>query len=309
MPDAIAAMKDAFTALSSGEIDAPLRQHLALDDAGRAVMSMPCHAPGKERVSLKFLSIVPDNPAAGRPMIQALVTLMDARSGAPLAVIDGATLTSLRTGAASGAATDLLARRDARSAGIFGAGAQGRTQLRAVHAVRPIEKATVFDLDAACAAEFAASMSAELAIEVRAASSSAEAAAADVVCTATGACAPVLADSDVREGAHINAIGAYKPSMCEIPVETVRRARVVVDEREAAEEEAGDLIPLISSGELSLSATVELGELARDPSLGRQSPTEVTLFKSVGHGVQDLFAAARAVEQALAQDLGVKVEL
>ncbi len=161
----------------------------------------------------------------GLPRIQALVTLYDGTTGQPLAVMDGAVLTALRTGAASGAATDLLARPEADTAAILGAGVQARTQLEGICAVRPIRSARVFDARAGAADAYAREMSAALGIEVLAAASAREAVGnADIVCAATTSRTPVFADADLRPGTHVNAVGSYQPAVQEIPMETVVRS-------------------------------------------------------------------------------------
>jgi ornithine cyclodeaminase/alanine dehydrogenase-like protein (mu-crystallin family) len=262
-------------------------------------------------MGLKIVTLYGENAARGLPRIQALVVVLDAATGTPLAVMDGASLTAIRTGAASGAATDLLARPDASVAAIFGAGPQARTQLEAVCAVRPIRRAMIFDASAERAEALAGAMATQLGIPVRAAATPAEAlVGADVVCTATTAVEPVFADRDVAPGTHINAVGSYKPTVREIPGETVRRARVVVDSREAALAEAGDLLIPMAQGLIGKDHIgAELGEIVAGLKRGRESPAEVTLFKSVGVAVQDLAAANRVLAVAERLNLGTEVAL
>jgi len=228
--------------------------------------------------------------------------------------MDGTYLTALRTGAASGAATDLLARPDAHVAAVFGAGAQGRTQLEAVCQVRDIHRAWVFDVNTEAAARYADEMRSRggrIPNDVRVASSPTEAVReADVICTATTSRAPVFADGDLRPGVHINAIGAFTPQMQEIPGEAVRRARVVVGSREACWAEAGDLIIPRDQGLITESHVyAELGEIVAGVKPGRASADEVTLFKSVGNAVQDVSVAREVLIQAEQLGLGVEVAL
>ncbi len=147
MPDAIRAVKEAFLQLSSGRATVPLRTSMAFGDRDAGALFMPVHLPDSEQIGLKAVSVFPENPEQGLPVIQAVFLVMDGRDGRPLAVMDGESLTALRTGAASGLATDLLARREAREVAVIGTGVQGRTQLEAVCAVRPIEKAHAIDID------------------------------------------------------------------------------------------------------------------------------------------------------------------
>jgi ornithine cyclodeaminase/alanine dehydrogenase-like protein (mu-crystallin family) len=254
---------------------------------------------------------VPGNAERGLPLIQALMIVLDGETGSPLAAMDASVMTAIRTGAASGAATDAMARISARSAAVFGAGVQGRTQLEAVCAVRSIERASVFDMDRRAASDFEVEMADRLGIEVQAASSPREALrGADIVCTATTAKEPVFEDADVEPGAHINAAGAYTPATREIPGATVARARVIVDHLPACMEEAGDILMPMRDGIIERDhIRAELGEVIAGSEPGRGSDEEVTLFKSVGVAVQDAAAAFRAIERARDQGLGSTVRL
>ena len=189
------------------------------------------------------------------------------------------------------------------------AGVQARTQLEGVCVARPIRQVRVFDRDTAAAEKFAADMSAQLGLSVVPASSPAQALEdALVVCTATTSQTAVFEDTDLAAGAHLNAVGSWRPDTTEIPADTIRRARVFVDQHEAALEEAGDLLMPLRTGQISPEhLRAELGDLVAGREPGRQNPDEITLFKSVGLAVQDLFAAARALENA--RRLGIGIEL
>jgi len=309
MPDAIAAMKEAFVQLSNGQVALPPRRRIEAPGEQGAALVMACHSAAQGLFALKFITLFDTNRQCGLPLIQALVILSDAITGTHLAVLEGAALTAVRTGAASGAATDALARPDAAVAAIFGAGVQARTQLEAVSAVRRIRQARVFDPNAALADQFAAEMAQRLGLPVARASSPAKALEdAGVVCTATTAPTPVFEDHELPPGAHINAVGSYKPQVAEIPADTVRRARVVVDHRASALEEAGDLLAALRRGLIDQAHfSTELGEVLAGRARGRQSAEEVTLFKSVGVAIQDLCAASRALANARRLRLGVEL--
>jgi ornithine cyclodeaminase/alanine dehydrogenase-like protein (mu-crystallin family) len=254
---------------------------------------MPAYLPQTGRLGLKLISLCEDNPAKGLPMAQAMAILMDAERGTPLAVMEAAHLTAVRTGAASGVATDALARQDARVAAIFGAGVQGKTQLEAVAAVRPIRKAFIFDVNPSAAADYAVEMGKRLSLDVEPAASPEALREADIISTATTSITPVFLDRDLKPGVHINAIGSYKPHVREIPGETVLRALVYVDQRKACLEEAGDLIiplreGLIDGGHIR----GEIGEVLAGLKPGRNSGQDITLFKSVGNAAQDLAIAS-----------------
>ncbi len=311
MCEAVAVMKEAFAELSAGRVTMPVRTHIDISAHAGTSLFMPCFAERFGRIGLKVVNLFDNNPATGLPRIQGLVCLFEGQTGSPIALLNGTYLTALRTGAASGAATDLLARPEATTVAIFGAGVQGRTQLEGVCAVRPIQKALVFDPVVDTAVAFAAEMSLSLGIVVTAVSAPQEALrTADVVCTATVSKTPVFEDKDLAPGAHINAVGSYKPDVQEIPAETVRRALLVVDHRTSALAETGDLIIPIRKGIIQESDIhAELGEIGAGISSGRASESGITLFKSVGLAIQDLAAAARAFENAAKRGLGQLVDL
>lgn len=311
MKDAIEAMKSAFRELSEERAVVPLRAHVSVPRNKGDILVMPAYSPDMARFGLKVITLFQNNPALDIPFIQAMVMVFDSTTGSPVAVMEGTSLTAIRSGAASGAATDYLARKDARTAAIFGAGLQGRTQLEAMCAVRPIREARVFDQDGKRATVFAQEASAQLGIPVKPVATSSEAlAGADIVCTATTSATPVFDDADVEAGTHINAIGSYKPHMREIPPETVVRSLVVVDQIASVWQEAGDLIMPLNDGLIHPSHVgTELGELVAGTKPGRTDAGTVTFFKSVGIAIQDLAAAHCVMENARKLGLGTEVEL
>jgi len=293
MAEAIKAVREALVQLSLGQAMVPARTSLEIPEFRMTALVMPAYLPRTKRIGLKLIALCEDNPAKGLPLAQAVTLVMDAEHGTPLAVMDASYLTAVRTGAASGAATDALARKDARVAAIFGAGVQGKTQLEAVAAVRPIRKAFVFDVDSRAAADYAKEMGQKLSLDVEPASSPEALRQADIICTATTSVVPVFSDENLKPGVHINAIGSYKPHVREIPGETIKRAGVYVDQRQACLEEAGDLIiplgeKLIDEGHIR----AEIGEVLAGLKPGRRSEDEVTVFKSVGNAVLDLAVAS-----------------
>ncbi|MBN1422175.1 MAG: ornithine cyclodeaminase family protein [Planctomycetes bacterium] len=309
MPAAIGAMKEAFRRLSAGESSAPARTYIAA--CGGDALFMPACDAGERRMGIKVVTLFGDNPARGLPRIQAIVLLLDATDGSPIAVLDGTSLTAIRTGAASGAATDLLARPDARVAAIFGAGAQARAQLEAIAAVRFLHEARVHDPDPRRAEAFAREETVRLGLPVLHASSPAEAVdGAGIITTVTTSATPVFRDADLAPGVHINAVGSYKPAVREIPGETVARAHLVVDHTRAALDEAGDIIIPLREGRIAEDhIRAELGEIVAGTKPGRTSPDEITLFKSVGVAVEDLAAASLALAEAERLGLGTPVFL
>lgn len=314
MRDAITLMKEAFRELSEGAAVAPLRTPIEVAPERAVALFMPAAVPSVGGLGLKIVSVFPNNSSRGLPTIHALVCLINPETGAPLAIMDGTYLTALRTGAVSGAATDLLARREARILALFGAGAQAVTQAEAICAVRSIAEIRLVARSAAKGTAFIERLrkhAPDLADRVRIVLNPAEALrGADVICTATPATAALFADAAVEPGTHINAVGAYTPTMQETPPETIARARIVVDQRAAAWAEAGDLVIARDRGLITeADIYAELGELASGAKPGRHSPDEITFFKSVGNAVQDIAVGRRAVDRAASQGWGQTINL
>lgn len=313
MKEAIQAMKDGYAQLSAGAATVPLRTQIPIPERDALALIMPAFLHESQDLAVKIVSVFPHNPTTGKPTISAIVAVIDATDGSPIALLEGGSLTALRTGAASGAATDLLAREDAHSAAIIGTGVQARTQLEAVCTVRPISEVRVFSLDHDQAQTFCAEMTGKGPIpnQVNVAQSAAEAVAeSDIICTATTSKTPVFPYRSLRDGAHINAIGAFTPEMQEIDAQIVQHARIVVDSREAVLKEAGDLIIPLREGLITLEDIhAELGEIVLGLKPGRVAPEQITLFKSVGVAVQDAIAAGRALERATAEDIGEMIDM
>jgi len=303
MGRAIEIVKGAFAQLSADKAVVPIRTQLPVARHEGVTLFMPAYLSETDDLGVKIVSVFPRNLEQGLPTIFALVVVVEAGTGRPIAAMDGTYLTALRTGAASGAATDLLARPDAHVAAVFGAGAQGRTQLEAVCQVRDIHRTWVFDVNTEAAARYADEMRSRggrIPNDVRVASSPTEAVReADVICTATTSRAPVFADGDLRPGVHINAIGAFTPQMQEIPGEAVRRARVVVGSREACWAEAGDLIIPRDQGLITESHVyAELGEIVAGKKPGRENDSERILAINIGLALEDVIVANHIYELA-----------
>ncbi len=303
MPNAIKAMKLAFGQFSSGDATVPLRSRLHTDKG--VTLLMPAFLKRSRNLAVKVVSVFGDNPSLGLPTVSALVLVLDAETGVPQAMMEGDSLTALRTGAAGGLAADLLARKDASKVALFGAGVQGRAQLAAACAVRSIEEVMVFDPVPAAAAGLVEDIGTWIdGPRARVAASAAEAVRrADIVLTATTATTPVFNGSDLPPGAHITGVGSFTPDMQEIDPSVIGRAYVVVDAREAAMAEAGDLI------KARAAVDAELGEIVNKDKPGRINDEQVTLFKSVGMAAQDAAAAAAALSAAEGKGLGTVIDL
>ncbi|MFO7663982.1 MAG: ornithine cyclodeaminase family protein [Chloroflexota bacterium] len=310
MTEAIEAMKSGYAQLSVGKAQAPLRTHLPITQEDSTLI-MPFYAPEEGALGLKVVSIFNSNLSRSLPLIHALVLIVDAETGQPQAIVEGSTLTAIRTGAASGAATDILARPDASIVAILGSGVQARRQLEAVCTVRHIQKVRVFSLAGveSFVAEMAGYGPIPKDIEI-AGNPTAAIRDADIICTATTSRTPVFDGHDLKPGAHVNGIGSFTPDMQEIDSVTIQRARVVVDSREAALVEAGDLIVPLEAGFITIAhIDTELGEIINGSKPGRVKADEITFFKSVGVAVQDAMAARLVVSNGLAMGLGTMVGL
>ncbi len=303
MADAIAAVEAGFAALSAGRATVPVRASVPLQGAGVA-LSMPASLAGGRHWSVKLVTVAPGNAARGLPLIAATVLLGDAATGEPLALLDGGSLTALRTGAAGGVAAKHLARAETPVVAVFGGGAQARTQVLALAAVRSPREIRVVTRDGAHADAFVRALREEGAlagISVVRSSPSEAVRGADVVITATTSATPVFAGRDLGEGVHVTAVGSFTPKMRELDDDTLRGARVVVDRRDAALAEAGELAGM-RDGDV-----VEIGEVIAGSVRGRADARERTVFKSVGNAVQDLMTASRAYDRARELGLGEEI--
>ena len=304
MPKAIDAMRHAYSQLSAGKATAPPRQHISTDKG--VTLIMPAYLPAGGEFGIKVVSVYDDNPNLDLPRITATVLVLDPATGTPKAFMDGASLTAIRTGAGGGVAADLLARQDAKTVGLFGAGVQARAQLQAVMAVRNITCVNLISRTHASAQQLATEISEWTdAPEVNLVSTPRQVVEdADIVLCATTSGTPLFDGNDLQPGTHITAVGTFVPEKREVDTTTIRRAnRIVVDSREDCLEEAGDLI--IPNAEID----AEIGEIINGNKPGRQSDEEITFFKSVGVAVQDAVAGAAVLAEAEAKELGTVVEM
>jgi ornithine cyclodeaminase/alanine dehydrogenase-like protein (mu-crystallin family) len=301
--DLLDAVEDAYRDVATGRDRSPLRIHVPLP-AGDLLL-MPGIREAGAGASVKLVTVTAGNAERGLPTVQAIVVWFDTTTGRPLAVLDGATVTAMRTGAASGVATRLLARPDAATLAVIGAGGQAEWQVRAVLAARPITRVLVFARDADARGAFADRMEAATGVVTRPApSAEAAVAEADVVCCATTSSKPVFEAAWLRPGAHVNGIGAFRLGMVELPPELFARAALVaVDSLEAARAEAGDVVAAIEQGSVRDADLVEIGSIRRDWVDSRPRDA-VTVFKSVGLAIQDVAAAELVAARLLPADQG-----
>ena len=303
MPTAIDAVARAYSQLSAGRATMPLRTRLHTDKG--VTLLMPAHLHDSGDFAVKIVSVYGDNPRLGLPTVAATVLALDPATGLPLALMEGDSLTALRTGAAGGVAARYLAREYANSVALFGAGVQARAQLQAAMAVRTISRVMIVDPFETAAKRLAQEISNwPDAPEVSVAETPQDAVRrADIVLAATTSKTPLFDGNDLQPGTHITGVGSFTPEMQEIDAVAIRRARVVVDQRDAALAEAGDII----LGKAEIDA--EIGEIVNGEKPGRENDAEITFFKSVGLAVQDAVTAAAVLKSAEAKGLGTVIEM
>ncbi len=314
MREAVEIVIQAFVELSTGKADVPLRVTLPQAKHDGVTLFMPAYLSDSESLAVKAVSVHDRNAERNLPRIHAIVVVIDPATGQPVAAMEGGYLTALRTGAATGAATELLARKDAEVAAVIGAGVQARAQILAVAAARPIKRCWIYARHREKINALIAEVQPQLgsSVELLAAESPSQAVReAQVVCAATTSSTPVFNGEDLQAGAHVNGVGSYKPEMQEIDSATLKRAsKIVVDSREAALAEAGDLIVAIERGEIQIEDIYgEIGEIAAGLKPGREDDSEITYFKSVGNAAQDAAVAQAIYQRALKDELGVEIDL
>ncbi len=310
MQEVIKAMESAFISLNKGNAYVPQRTSLKLSEDKGEALFMPAYEKDSAYVSLKIVSVFKDNPQINLPKIQALIFLMNAENGTPLAVMDGEYITAMRTGAVSGLATDLLSKKKSETAAIIGTGVQAVTQLEAIACVRNLERVFVFGLSIENSEKFVEENKGKYLFELKAEENKTLLNGCEIICTATSSFTPVFEDNNISDGTHINSIGSYKPEMSEIPGETIVRAKVVVDSISACLKEAGDIIKPINKGLIKKEHIyAEIGEILTGKKTGRQGEKEVTVFKSVGIAIQDLAIASFIFKKAKALQKGLSISI
>lgn len=308
MKEAINIVESAFSELYRGEVVMPVRTAINTEDG--VTLIMPALLKEMKALGTKIVTVYKNNPKIGLPTILAIVVLNDPRTGAPLAIMDGAYLTAVRTGAVSGVATKYLANPDSKIVGMIGAGVQARTQLWAVSEVIKIENVKIYDTIENSAKSFVRDMSKKFDFDIQIVNTPREAVEnSDVIITSSTSKNPVLDGNWLKEGAHINAIGSHTPDAREIDDITIKNSKIVVDSKEAILKECGDiLIPIKNKVIKKEDIYAELGEVVIGKKR-RKNPSEITLFKSVGLAIQDVSMAKLVYEKALRKNVGEEIEL
>lgn len=310
MKDAVEADKEAFRFFSDGKSEVPLRTNIQVSKHQGSLLFMPSYVEDLDTGCLKVVNVFPKNIEQGLPTTPAQVLLIDASNGLIVSVLDGTYVTQLRTGAASGAAFDVLAKKECKKGALIGTGGQAATQLEAMLAVRELEEVKVFDLNPDRLRAFVEQMNEELGgygAEILAAESSDDAVRdADLLICVTPSPKPVFDGSKVKKGATVSCVGSYQPHMQEMDPEVlVRASKIYFDSVEAVLSEAGDILIPLEQGQITKADfTGDLGDVLLGKLAGRENDEEIIVFKTVGIGTQDLLAAKRIYDKAVEAGVG-----
>jgi ornithine cyclodeaminase len=307
----IEAVAAAMVATSAGEADLPLRMHLPIRGSAGKLVVMPGALVPAKVFGLKIVSKFPRRAGDPHGSHVGMVVIFDADTGLPLAMLEGGTLTEIRTAAASALATRELSRPDSKVLAVLGTGAQARWHALAMPVVRPIQEIRIWGRNVAHANTLAEQLRGAGAAQIHVASDAASAVrGADIVCTTTSSPEPILRGEWLAPGMHLNLVGSAIPTTAEVDVECVRRARFYVDSRTSAAAEAGELRAAINAGIVTADHIVgEIGEVLAGKVPGRQRVDEITLYKSLGVASQDLAAGLLAYRNATAGGFGKDVDL
>ncbi|OOZ90830.1 ornithine cyclodeaminase family protein [Bacillus cereus] len=288
----------------------PIRGSLPFASEQNTALIMPSVAEGLEALGLKVVTVVPENKKIGKKTINGIVMLSDFQTGEPLALLEGSYLTMIRTGALSGVATKHLARHNAKTLCIIGTGEQAKGIAEAIFAVRDIERVMLYNRTEEKAYAFSQYIQEKFGKPAYVHANANEAISeADIIVTTTNASTPVFSEK-LQKGVHVNAVGSFRPSMQELPSHAIANAnKVVIESKEAALEETGDLQVLIQEGVFKASNIhAELGQIISGERAGRENDEEITIFKSVGLAVVDIIVAKYLYERAVERGVGDRIE-
>lgn len=310
MADCIAAVREALTALAKADAVLPLRSMVWLPDRSGLLGLMPGYLGEPRSFGLKVVSVMPGNHGTGYDSHQGVVMLFGLEHGEPLAILDATAITAVRTAAASGLATMILAREDAGDLALIGSGTQARTHLQAMAHVRKLRRVRVQSRSRVNAERFARDHAGLSPVPIEVMASAEDAVRdADLICTTTTSREPVLQGHWLPPGAHINAVGACFPTSRELDTEAVRRSRLYTDCRESCENEAGDYRLALAEGAITPAHLLgELGEVMTGKVQGRVSPDDVTLYESLGIALEDLATAHLLHRLAISTGQGTWLE-
>jgi ornithine cyclodeaminase len=309
MSECIEVVDGAMRSASNGEAVMPLRDKMALPGGG-LLGWMPGYMASPDVFGVKLVGVFPENFALGMHSHHGVVVLFETRHGRPFAVVDASEITAIRTAAASAMATRLLAREDASALAIMGYGAQGRQHLESMLCVRDFTDIRVWGRHGEKAQAFAREWGPRFGVDIRAVDDARTAVeGAHVICTVTASPDPILLGDWLEPGQHINAVGTSFPGIRELDTEAVVRSRLYVDLRAGAIAQAGEFQMARDEGAIDESHILgEIGEVALGRVAGRESPSDITLYKSLGLVVQDLASAYHVYENATGRSVGVTAQ-
>lgn len=312
MREIIEADKRAFQMIANGDIDVPLRVGIKAPAHDAEFLFMPSYAACEETAALKVIDIFPHNPEKGLNASPAQVLLIDGTTGVIIALLDGATITKLRTGASSGAAFDILGRKDAKIGGLIGTGGQAATQLEAMIEARDLEEVRIHDMNFDKCKEFCETMQEQLSsygtkfVPVETADEATV--DADLFITMTPSATPVFDGTKIKPGCTVSCVGTYEPEKHEMdPAVLPRASKIICDHKETALSETGDLLIPIADGIITEDDIQgSLGDVIDGRIPGRENDDEIIVYETVGTAAQDLMAAKVVYDKAVAKGMGLE---
>lgn len=313
MRAAMDASLEALKIYSEGRATIPLRTNIPVPKAEGQSLYMPGYVEcdsGKDALGVKIVSVYPKNIEKNIPSVPATMVVLDAETGIVNAMLDGTYLTQLRTGAVQGAATELLAIKDATIGALIGTGGQAESQLWAMLTARDLTEVRIFDIDFERASVFAKEMAEKFNVKTIPTQTAKECVeGADIITSVTTSKRPTFSSEWVKKGVHINGVGAYTHDMCEIPREIIKESDLIIfDTMDGVLQEAGDFMQPLEDGYVSKDKYAgELGELGLGKLQGREHDEDITIFKTVGSAVLDVYVAQKMVEQAKEKNIGLTV--
>ena len=310
MAECIDLMHRTMSAVSEGRVVLPLRSILMMPGDLGMMGNMPGYLGDPECFGVKLVSLIPRNKPPQYSSHLGIVLLFEVEHGQPVALLDAAEITAIRTAAVSGLATRLLARPDASSLTILGAGEQASSHLAAMLAVRKLRRVRVWGRDPDKAAAFAREEEAKHGVAIEVAPTVREAVEhAEIICTVTKGREPILFGEWIEPGTHLNVVGSSVATTAEIDIPTVVRSRFFVDYRSSTITEGGDYLRALRAGAITPEHILgEIGEVANGSKVGRTSPVDVTLYKSLGIAPQDLASAYYVLQKARQRGMGQVID-
>jgi alanine dehydrogenase len=315
MRDVIRAVEQGFGALADGKAQAPERLRLNVPEHSGVMLEMPAYIgsdndPAQGALGSKIVSVFANNIERNLAIVQSVYVLLDHETGVPLSLMEGRFITAIRTAATSAVATKLMASRGKKQLAVFGAGVQARFHIDAMIEVAEVEHVMIASRSTERASTFADEIRTAHKLSCEIVSAEEAVAAANLICTCTTSSEPLFSGELINEGAHVNAVGAFSPSTRELDTDTIRRARVFIDHIFSAGREAGEILIPISDGAIdSNHVKGTLADLVSGKIVGRESNSDITVFKSCGLAIEDLVTARLAYSRAIAGGVGTRVDL